>query len=114
MIMKNDYQQVLNEIFEDEIYDMCDDISQDAICKVVTCAADQFGRGARTVLFTLSGYFFKVVNCRKGFVSCSNNESTGVSHTLYKPFPNDGEHEQKECFKNLIDMMNEAWYHCNN
>lgn len=112
--MKNDYQQVLNEIFEDEIYDMCDDIPQESICKKVSYAADQFGRGARTVMFSMNGYLFKIVNCKNGFVSCSNPDCTGVSRTLYKPFPNDGEHEQKECFKNLIDMMNEAWYQCNN
>lgn len=108
------YQSVIDEIFEDEIYDMCDEISQDGISKKVHYAAAQIGRGSRTVMFSLGGYLFKIVNCVGGFVSCSNPDSTGVSNTLYKPFPNDADHDDRERFKNLIGMMNEAWYLCVN
>ena len=110
--MNNEMQEILNEIFEDEIYDMCDEIPQESICKKVSYAASQFGRGARTVMFSISGYLFKIVNCQKGFVSCSNPDETGLSNTCYKPFPNDGDHDMKECCKNLIEMMNESWYLC--
>lgn len=108
------FQEIFDEIFEDEIYDMCDAIEQDAICKKLRYAASQFSRGSRTVLFVLGGYCFKIVNCVNGFVSCSNPDCTGVSRTLYKPFPNDDDHDDKERFKNLIEMMNEAWYSCVN
>lgn len=107
------FQDIFDEIFEDEIYDMCDVIEQDAICNKLRYAAAQFSRGAKVVTFGLDGYFFKVNNVVGGFVSCSNPDETGVSHTLYKPFPNDADHDDKERFTNLVSMMNEAWYNLN-
>ena len=108
------FQDIFEEIFEDEIYDMTDAIEQDAICNKLRYAAAQFSRGATVVSFGCCGYFFKINNKVGGFVSCSNPDGTGVSNTMYKPFPNDAEHDDKERFKNLIDMMNEAWYLCTN
>lgn len=107
------FQDIFEEIFEDEIYDLCDSIQQDAICDKLRYAAAQFNRGAKVVSFGLGGYFFKINNVVGGFVSCSNPDGTGVSETLYLPYPNDEDHDDKERFTNLVSMMNEAWYLCN-
>jgi len=111
---KQELQEVLAEIFEDEIYDICDEIKQDAIISSVTTVALNLSKGMRTIVFMLGGYQFKVINRVGGSVSCSHHDYTTVSDTLYKPFPNDGEHDLKECCKNLVEMMNEAWYAWNN
>lgn len=55
-----------------------------------------------------------VTNRMEGFVSVSNDEATGVSRTLYKPFYKDNEEGWLAGLKNLADMINEAWYHCEN
>jgi len=111
--MNNELTEILDEIFENEIYDMCDVLPQEVICKKVAYAASQISRKARTVTFVIDGNVFKIVNCIGGFVSCSNADGTGVSRTLHKPFPNDADHDTKERFTNLISMMNEAWYALN-
>ena len=111
---KQELSEILNEVFEDEIYDICDGINQNAIIKSVTTVALNILHGAKTMTFNLGGFQFKVNNRDGGFVSCSLNSYTAVSNTLYMPFPNDGEHDTKECCKNLVEMMNEAWYACNN
>lgn len=112
---KQELQEVLSEIFEDDIYDICNEIKQDSIISsVTTVALNLFLGGRKTAVFMLGGYQFKIINRVGGTVSCSRNYYTTVSHTLYKPFPNDGDHSTKECCKNLIEMMNEAWYAWNN
>lgn len=108
------FQDIFEEIFEDEIYDMTDEISQDMLCKKLRYTAAQISRGSRVVMFNICGYMFKVNNAVGGFVSCSNTDCTGVSRTLYKAFPNDADHSDKERFENLVSMMNEAWYACVN
>ena len=55
-----------------------------------------------------------VNNVTNGFVSVSNDEATGVSRTLYKPFYKDNDEGWLAGLKNLVDMINEAWYHCEN
>lgn len=107
---KQELHEVLTEIFEDEIYDICDEIKQDAIIKSVTSMALYFAKNGKTMMFNLGGYQFKVSNKVGGFVSCSNDYETSVSRTMYLPFPNDGDHDLKECCKNLLDMMNEAYF----
>lgn len=117
MNMNNKYlpfQDIFDEILEDEIYDMMEKIGHDTLCAKLRYAAAQFSRGARTVMFAMNGYLFKIINCVGGSVSCSTPDCTGVSKTLYKPFPNDEDHDDKERFTNLVSMMNEAWYACVN
>lgn len=105
-------KEILDEIFEDEIYDMAESIPMAFIRRRMLFVSNQFRRGAKTVTFYLGGCVFKINNSFGGFVSCSKDDKTSVSETLYMPFPDDGEHDEKECFKNLLDMMNEAWYAC--
>jgi hypothetical protein len=59
------------------------------------------------------GMKIKVRNCLRGSVSVSCGESTGLSETLYKPFPTDDE-DIFGAWLNLAQMINEAWYNCNN
>ena len=57
------------------------------------------------------GYKIKVRNCLNGSVSVSSDDCTGVSETLYKPFPTDDE-DVFGAWLNLAQMINEAWYNC--
>ncbi len=113
MITKEELRGILDEIFEDEIYDMVDAIPQEIICEELTELNEGIGLN-RVKDFMIEDFAFRVNNTHGGFVSCTNENGTGVSYTLYYAFPNDGEHEPKEMWKNLIDMMNEAWYACVN
>lgn len=62
-------------------------------------------------------YQVKVRNLLRGFVSVSdeNNGNTGVSYTAYYPyFVGDYEDGDFSGLLNLAQMINEAWYLCNN
>ena len=56
-----------------------------------------------------------VYNMKGGWVSVSDDESTGVSRTLYYPFYcSDDEEGWFAGLTSLASMINEAWYQCNN
>lgn len=56
-------------------------------------------------------YSIKVNNSYKGFVSVSNDDSTGVSRTEYYPFKfDDDEDSPYAALLNLAEMLSEAWY----
>ena len=57
------------------------------------------------------GFKIKVRNCLRGSVSVSDDECSGLSETLYKPFPTDDE-DIFGAWLNLAQMINEAWYLC--
>lgn len=59
------------------------------------------------------GMKIKVRNCLRGSVSVSDEDSTGLSETLYKPFPTDDE-DIFGAWLNLAQMINEAWFLCKN
>lgn len=62
-----------------------------------------------------SGYIWNVyvVNTKGGWVTCSDDESTGVCRTLYYPFYcADDEDGWFAGLTTLASMINEAWYHC--
>ena len=111
--MNSEFTEILNEIFEDEIYDMCDVFQREELYYAMERATFQLNMGVKSVEFGLCGFSFKVYNYYHGWVSCSNSEQTSVSYTEYLPYPNDGEHDKKECYQNLRYMMNEAWYALN-
>lgn len=110
--MTNEFKQTLDEIFEDTIYDMCDELPMASVYNHIDFAVQQLNRGAKVVQFPIAGYHFKINNNIGGFVSCSNSEETGVCSTLHMAFPNDGEHDLREQLENLVDMMNSAYYSC--
>ena len=60
-------------------------------------------------------YAVRVNNHYKGFVSVTNEDGdTGLSETCYYPFFEDEEDGWFAGQMNLAQMINEAWYHCNN
>lgn len=117
----------LQEVLDDEVYDVCDvysredieDMMQDIYRKFVHCFS-YFGldhcniesklrhvRNARAMKYSI-----KICNSAAGSsVSVSSYTSTGVSRSLYFAFDvkSDDLYEQ---VKNLMDMINEAWYAC--
>ena len=56
----------------------------------------------------------KVNNSLGGWVSVSDDDSTGVSNTMWYPFFSDDEDGWFAGLTSLASMINEAWYHCNN
>ena len=59
------------------------------------------------------GMKIKIRNCLHGSVSVSNDSCTGVSKTLYYPFPLNDD-DMFGAWLNLAQMINEAWFQCNN
>lgn len=104
----------------DEPLDMLEEFTDDEIANLCIRLASEFLHG-RTIKITplfsnksKRGYCLKVNNNHKGFVSVSNDESTGVSNTEYYPFFSDEEDGYFAGLCSLASMINEAWYHCNN
>lgn len=109
----------IEEILHDEWYDILDRVEVidfvDAVESVVNGIGEHVS-GFRIIIgsvveCTLGEYNFKVSNTYKGFVSCSDDNGTGVSHTEYYPYYYDSD-DPDAGLKNLIEMMNEAWYLC--
>ena len=59
-------------------------------------------------------YLYSINNEHKGFVSISDDCSTGVSRTEYYPFYKDDEDGWYTGLCSLAEMINEAWYHLKN
>ena len=55
-----------------------------------------------------------VQNWQGGSVSVNTDTETGASRTLYLPFYEDEDEGWLCGLNNLADMINEAWYHCEN
>lgn len=110
--MKDD----LMEYMIDENLDILNEFTDEAIADCVLAIASHLLLPAKVVEHKIKdyGYFIKVNNCYKGWVSVSdeNTGTTGVSNTLYYPF-----YEEDESYFaglcNLAWMINEAWYQCN-
>lgn len=109
-----EFKNLLHNIYEDDIYEMFDTLSTDDVSDGICYLIEQLQRGQRAIEFSVSDYTFKVRNFYGGSVSCSDSSCTGVSNTLYYPVPMDSEHDWYDRLKNLIEMMNEAFYHCVN
>lgn len=59
-------------------------------------------------------YLYSINNKVGGWVSISDDDSTGVSRTEYKPFYSDDEDGFFTGLCSLASMINEAWYLCEN
>ena len=59
------------------------------------------------------GMKIKIANHLNGYVSVSSDDSTGVSRTKYFPLPLHDD-DVFSAWLNLAQMINEAWYLCNN
>lgn len=98
----------------DEPLDMLDEFTEEEIADCVLAIASRLILPAKVVEHEAKGYGFKVNNEYAGFVSCSNDEQTGVSRTQYFPFYKDEEDGYFAGLCSLASMINEAWYLCNN
>lgn len=107
----------LSEFIQDENLDILDEFEADEVADLVISMAERllhrdfcngrFGHSLRT-------YQYKVNNRYKGFVSVSDDSSTGVSRTEFKPFYNDDDEGYFTGLCSLAEMINEAYYNCNN
>lgn len=100
----------------DEPLDMLDEFEADDIAiKVISIAHRLMFRDFCNGHFKVgkSDYLYSVNNKTGGWVSVSNDDSTGVSRTEYKPFFTDDEDGAFAGLCSLASMINEAWYLCN-
>ena len=100
----------------DEPLDMLEEFKADDIAVEVISIAHRlmfrdFCNGH--IKFGKSDYLYSVNNKTGGWVSVSNDDSTGVSRTEYKPFFTDDEEGAFAGLCSLASMINEAWYLCN-
>jgi len=112
----------LVEFIENDGLDIISDekMSAESLANLCIELAMKFENGCRSLLHPFmtsdrKGYMLKVNNTHGGFVSVSNPDGTGVSHTEYYPyFTDDPEDGKLTGLCSLASMINEAWYHCNN
>lgn len=116
----NLHEQDLIEFINNEPLDMLDEFkAEDIANEVISIAQRLLVRGFCNGHLIRKGhpkrdYLYSVNNQLKGFVSVSNEDCTGVSNTEYKPFYKDDEDGYFTGLCSLAQMINEAWYHCNN
>lgn len=116
----------LTEYINDEILDIMDVVPAEKFAEQVIKIAQRIAifmeRQPQKQIHGVVGNVDKgciwnvyVCNIMEGAVSVSNDEATGVSRTVYKPFYcADDEEGWFAGLKNLASMINEAWYHCEN
>ena len=100
----------------DEPLDMLEEFEADDIAiKVISIAHRLLFRDLCNGHFKVgkSDDHYSVNNKTGGWVSVSNDDSTGVSRTEYKPFFTDDEDGAFAGLCSLASMLNEAWYLCN-
>ena len=106
--INNEPLDMLDDFTDEEIADCVLSVAKKLrMCKVAEKTLIRFGT-PNTV------YHIKVNNVLKGFVSVSDECSTGVSRTEYYPFFSDEEDGEIVGLFSLASMINEAWYYCKN
>ena len=114
------YIDDLTEYITDENLDILDEFTAEITAFHCISIARWLIRGCkvyqRSVLATATKkvYHIKVNNTLLGFVSVSDDNGTGVSNTEYYPFWSDEEDGYFVGLCSLAQMINEAWYLCNN
>ena len=69
----------------------------------------------RVIVVKGHNYLLKIMNTYQGFVSVSSEYGeTGVSHTAFYPFYKDLDDGFLPGLTSLAEMINEAWYRCEN
>ena len=106
----------ISELLNDECYEICEVFEPASVADAVETIISRLEHNladlrTHVAMCELGRYTFKVNNRIGGFVSCSDENGTGVSETRYYPYYYD---EDVDGLKNLIEMMNEAFYHCVN
>ncbi len=119
LMLKETMLQPLIEAIQDECLDIVDD--EEVTAKKLACdCMDIAGRLQvnKVVEYWLhigsKDYQVKVNNNYGGFVSVSDSCNTGVSRTLYYPYYEDEDGNAFAGLMSLAQMINEAWYLCDN
>lgn len=121
--MMNYNREELIEAIRDINPDMLDKFDEEEIADAVLEIATKLGtKKGRTIDYSLVScggvkrYQIKVSNTYGGFVSCTDEDTgdTGVSRTTYYPFFIDDEEGALAGLQSLVEMINVAWYQCNN
>ena len=121
--MMNYNREELIEEIRDNNPDMLDEFPEEEIADLVTDIAMKLGTmKGKTIVYPLTScggiknYQIKVSNVHGGFVSCADEDTgdTGVSRTMYYPFFVDSDEGVIAGLRSLLEMINEAWYLCNN
>ena len=112
---KKDLNALVEEIVNDECYDMTEEVSVENIVKFVSDIVPMLFKVKveRIKAGREYKYIVKVKNDKESYVSMSDDEQTGVSRSVYYIFENPLEPTYDE-LKTFIEMINEAWYLCNN
>ena len=122
--MSTEFFNRLQQGFEEELAEIIQDDCLDIVCDEKVTAKD-FAHYVVYLSKVLSvspivedeykGMKIKVRNVYKGSVSVSSDDCTGVSRTAYYPFPyRNDEDDLFAAWLTLAQMINEAWYQCNN
>lgn len=117
--------KALEELINDDCLDIVDgeNVTAYRLAKVtylISCKIRFYGEKPvdHVLHIGTEDYAIRVKNCHKGFVSVTNDDGdTGVSYTEYYPFfydYEDGEDGMISGLFSLAQMINEAWYQCNN
>ena len=114
---KNVYQLAL-EHAQNECLDMQDEFSNEQIEEMTQQLVNQLYRVKTTMQVTVSlqygKYAIKARSARQGsFISVSDSETTGVARSL-APIVVPTRPITEDEVKDIISMINEAWYHVNN
>lgn len=108
------YKKWVEEIIEDECYDMMDEFSVAVIQKYVMAVLPMVFSIKVQRIGESYEYITKIKNSKNGsYISISNDDCTGLSESCWyifeKPFA-----PTKDELKIFLDMLNEAWYLLNN
>ena len=127
-----------NEVIGDEIYDIVEEgfIDADSLANIVQTLAKElsrpFGETAYYIMLSDGNHItnkdntitmdeeaqplwgIKVLNNRNSFVTWQNDSRTGVSESLSYIHRFKFKTWTRDEVKDLLDMINEAWYNANN
>ena len=121
-IVMNMKERIL-ELLNDVVYEICDEFGNERVAELVIEIVDKINNHVtprrisigEPVDVEIGKFQFRVNNRHQGFVSCSDTEEgcTGLSETMYFPYYHDSD-DPDAGLRNLIEMLNEAYYACVN
>lgn len=113
---KSEIKQVVEDLVTDECYDMMEEIEMKDLIKFMISVLPMAFK-VKVERLKAGGswkYQVKIKNDRESsFISVSDDEQTGVSRSVYYIFE-DSENPTEDEIKTFLEMLNEAWYLCNN
>ena len=117
-MQKNKVYEMAYEHCINECYDMQDEFKNEQIAELVQLIVSKLqnnsNKHAQAVEVEYGEYIIKVRNARQNsFVSVSTHDCTGVAHSLANITMTTRPITQDEV-KELVCMINEAWYHVKN